>query len=56
MEGEKQESRYARLSADSVTLCAENVGVQASQEVASSLVEDVSFRIRQLTDVNLKTN
>lgn len=54
MEGEKQEGRYARLSTDSVTLCAENLGVQASQEVASSVVEDVSFRIRQLTDVNFQ--
>ena len=52
MAGDTQESRYARLSAESVTRCAESLDVQASQEVASSLVEDVSFRIRQLTDVS----
>ena len=51
MEGEEREKRYTRLPSDSVSLCAENLGIQASQEVASSVVEDVSFRIRQLTDV-----
>ena len=48
---EKTERRHIRLPAESVSLCAENLGIQTSQEVTSSVVEDVSFRIRQLTDV-----
>lgn len=40
-----------RFPADSVTLCAESVGIQPSQEAACGIVEDVSFRIRQLTDI-----
>lgn len=43
--------RYIRLPADSVSLCAESLGIRASREVTSAVVEDVSFRIRQLTDV-----
>ena len=52
-EGERPERRHIRLPADSVSMCAENLGIQPSQEVTSSLVEDVSFRIRQLTDVSM---
>ncbi len=30
------------------------MGIQPSQEVTNAIVEDVSFRIRQLTDVRLR--
>lgn len=50
MEGDTR--RYVRLPEDCVSLCAENLGIQASREVISSLVEDVSFRIRQTTKVS----
>lgn len=46
------EKNFVRFPADSVTLCAESVGIQPSQEVACGIVEDVSFRIRQLADVS----
>ena len=46
---------FVRFPVDSVILCAESVGIQPSQEVACGMVEDVSFRIRQLTDVSLTT-
>ena len=48
---EEGEQRFTRLSADSVRLCADNVGVQTTPEVSNALVDDVSFRIRQITDV-----
>ena len=44
--------RYVRLPEDCVSLCTENLGIQASREVTSVLVEDVSFRIRQITKVS----
>ena len=47
--------RYVRLPEDCISLCAENLGVQASREVTAALVEDVSFRIRQVTQVRLAT-
>ena len=47
------EKRFVRLPSESVRLCAERVGVQISPEVSNALVEDVSFRIRQITDVSL---
>ena len=44
--------RFAKLSPDSVNHCAQNLGIQTSQEVSSALVDDASFRIRQVTDVS----
>ena len=56
MEGEPESARrYVRLPEDCVSLCAENLGIQASREVTSSLTEDVSFRIRQITSVSAST-
>ena len=53
MEGERvRQRRYVRLPEDCVSLCMENLGIQASREVTSVLVEDVSFRIRQVTKVS----
>ena len=52
MEGEgAQRCSYVRLPEDCVSLCAENLGIQTSREVTSSLVEDVSFRVRQVVNV-----
>lgn len=47
-----RQRRYVRLPEDCVSLCMENLGIQASREVTSVLVEDVSFRIRQVTKVS----
>ena len=56
MESERENARrYVRLPEDCVSLCAENLGIQASREVTSSLAEDVSFRIRQITSVSAGT-
>ena len=53
MEGAGERARrYVRLPEDCVSLCMENLGIQASRDVTSSLVEDVSFRIRQVTNVS----
>ena len=49
MEGE---GRYVLLPAESVSLYAESLGVQTSQEVTSLLAQDVSFRIRQIANVS----
>ena len=55
MSAEAQEKRFVRLSPESVRNCAENLGIQVSPDVSSALVEDVSFRIRQVTDVSYNT-
>lgn len=47
--------RFAKLSPDSVNHCAQNLGVQTSRDVSYALVDDVSFRIRQVTDVSACT-
>ena len=53
MEGERKGvRRFVRLPEDCVSLCAENLGIQASREVTGALVEDTSFRIRQVTQVS----
>ena len=55
MEGEPSAGRarrYVRLPEDCVSLCMEKLGIQASREVTNALVEDVSFRIRQVTKVS----
>ena len=52
MSAEAAERRFVRLSPESVRHCAENIGIQVSSEVSNALVEDVSFRIRQVTDVS----
>ena len=46
------EKRFIRLPSESIRLCAERVGIQTSAEVSNALMEDVSFRIRQITDVS----
>ncbi len=45
-------SRFARYPGESVTLCAESVGLQISQEIEDLLVEDVSYRARQIAHVS----
>ena len=52
MSTEAAEKRFIRLPSESIRLCAERVGIQTSAEVSTALVEDVSFRIRQITDVS----
>ena len=49
---EMGEKRFVRMSSESVRLCAERIGIQTSPEVSNALIEDVSFRIRQITDVS----
>lgn len=44
---------FARVSPETIQLCADRLGVQASEEVFSGLGEDVSFRIRQIADVSV---
>ena len=50
MEGAEQ--RFVRLPSESVSLCAESLGIHVPQEVTRTLVEDVSFRVRQIVDVS----
>ena len=52
MSTEAAEKRFIRLPSESIRLCAERIGIQTSAEVSNTLVEDVSFRIRQVTDVS----
>ena len=48
---EVESSRFARFPGESVTLCGESIGVQISQEIEELLVEDVSYRTRQIAHV-----
>ena len=45
-------SRFPRFPGESVTLCGESVGLQISQEIEDLLVEDVSYRARQIAHVS----
>ena len=51
--GTTKARRYVRIPEECISLCAENLGIQTSREVTGALVEDVSFRIRQVTQVGL---
>lgn len=53
---DSEDKRFIRIPTDSVRLCAERIGIQTSPEVSNALVEDVSFRIRQITDVSIIIN
>ncbi len=44
--------RFSKVSSDCVFQAAQNLGIQTSNEVSSALVEDVSFRVRHITDVS----
>jgi len=44
--------RFAKVSPDCVLQAAQNLGIQTSNEVSDALVDDVSFRVRQITDVS----
>ena len=35
-------------------MCGENIGTQISQQVEDALAEDVSYRLRQITNVRRK--
>ena len=52
MATEEAEKRFIRMPSESIRLCAERIGIQTSTEVSNALVEDVSFRIRQIADVS----
>ena len=50
MEGAEQ--RFVRLPSESVSLYAESLGIHVPQEVTRTLLEDVSFRVRQIVGVS----
>lgn len=50
MEGVEQ--KFVRIPSESVVLCAESMGLQLRGEVTKMLVEDTSFRVRQIVDVS----
>ena len=50
MEGVEQ--KFVRIPSESVVLCAESIGLQLRGEVTKMLVEDTSFRVRQIVDVS----
>lgn len=45
--------RFSKVSSDCVFQAAQNLGIQTSNEVSSALVDDVSFRVRHITDVSM---
>ncbi len=45
--------RFSKVSSNFVFQAAQNLGIQLSNEVSSALVDDVSFRVRHITDVSV---
>lgn len=48
---QQQQRGFVRVPVDTIQSCVDRLDVQASEEVASGLAEDVSFRIRQIAEV-----
>ena len=46
-----EQRRFIRVPTTTIQSCLDKLDVQASDEVCSGLAEDVSFRIRQITEV-----
>ncbi len=44
-------ARFARFPGESIRLCGESIEVEISQEIEDLLVEDVSYRTRQVAHV-----
>ncbi len=44
--------RFVRVPVESVQSCADQLGVKTAEDVPGGIVEDVSFRLRQITDVS----
>ena len=44
-------ARFARFPSESITLCGESIGVEINQKIEDLLVEDVSYRTRQVARV-----
>ena len=43
--------RFVRIPGECITLCGESLGMQISEEIEELLVEDVSYRSRQIAHV-----
>ena len=48
-----EQRRFIRVPIGTIKSCVDRLGVKSSEEVYSGLAEDVSFRIRQIAEVNL---
>ena len=52
LETRKEQQRFVRIPVESVQSCVDQLGVKTTEEVPGGIVEDVSFRLRQITDVS----
>lgn len=50
---QREQNRFVRVPVESVQSCVDQLGIKTTEEVPGGIVEDVSFRIRQLTDVSV---
>ena len=46
------EHKFVRFPGESVTLCAESLGLHLHGDVTKVIGEDTSFRVRQIIDVS----
>ena len=47
------EHKFVRFPSESVTLCADSLGLHLQGDVTKVIGEDTSFRIRQIVDVSV---
>jgi len=51
-EMQRELHRFVRVPVESVESCADRIGVKTTEEVPGGIVEDVSFRLRQIANVS----
>lgn len=47
------EASFLRIPVESVSLCVEDIGLLYQGDIISNLVEDVSYRLRQIVNVSV---
>ena len=46
-------NQFSRIPAESVALLAENFGLSNQENITTTLVEDASYRVRQIVNVSM---
>lgn len=53
LDRQQEQRRFVRIPVETVQSCVDQLEVKTTEEVPGGLVEDVSFRIRQIVDVSV---
>ena len=54
-EMQREVHRFVRVPLESVQSCADQMGLKTTEDVPGGIVEDVSFRLRQIANVSCVT-